>query len=535
MENISEWINSSECHYEKNLYEKTKSFLVQHNYKDELSDLIIPRHVKKLNLNGKKFSSKREIEDMYENLLESILEEFWQVYSREKVPVILALYAFKKLNSTLSFIALHSVMSNKDLTESITRKESQQFYKLTHVMNNMQFKELEGFFVKDKTGIEILIETAIDKNTDTSEDKYPSDPNYFNYLLCYVRDVGELTALKEFVKVSLFDSSIVFDNLGFISLETSEPDTYFIEQIKKDNLSWLQRKEQEFYKVDNKNSERLSKVFKLEIGLNIEEVESLIERIEAEEDKWIITNISNIKKYFKQRIPISEEDLSKFINRLIRTPQLYETSNFSHTYRDSRVTKRCIIPLSNGLYAFADNVLIETLGHLKGSAYDRDIYSAKLKDRAIKVLHKIETDFEKAVETKLLEIEGVSTKASLEKITSTNIVSPNEIDLLVLKGNKLFVVECKNFLFKSDYKTIRSEVSRFKGEFSKKLNNKIQFVEQNLDMILSNEFGINKPNSDTCVVNGVFVTNYFSFSGSYEEIPYPSLNYTNVQDFFSQV
>ncbi|SIS49671.1 NERD domain-containing protein [Salimicrobium flavidum] len=204
-------------------------------------------------------------------------------------------------------------------------------------------------------------------------------------------------------------------------------------------------------------------------------------------------------------------------------------------YRDSRVTRRCIIQLTNTLYVFSDNVLIETLAQIKKRIYNRDFYNRDLEVRATKILHKIEIDFEKAVESRLLKVEGIATKHSLEKIIYTDIVSPNEIDLLVLKANKLFVVECKNFLFKSDYKIIRSEVNRFKGEFSKKLNNKIQFVERNLAVILSNEFGIKEPNCENYEVEGLFVTNNFSISSSYEGVPYRSLNYTNVQGFFQQI
>ncbi|SIS65469.1 hypothetical protein [Salimicrobium flavidum] len=318
MNNINELINGAEIHYEQNMFKKTEALIERYDLTDEFSSLIIPRHTKKLGLHEKKFSSKKEIEGMYECLLESILEEFWQMYSQEKAPIILSLYAFKKLNSILSFISLHNVMSNDSLVGTFNREGSEKFNKLISSVNKMQFKEMEGFFTKDKAGIEILLETAIDKNASTMQKSFSSNQNYLNYLLCYIRDIGELSVLKDFVKVSLFDFSIVIDDLGEMSVETSESEEKIIEKINKDNFDWLKSKEEEVYKIDKDNLERLSRIVKLELGLNIRELDTLIDRIQLEKDKWLIGNISDINEYFQSKISVTEEELSKLLDKIIR-------------------------------------------------------------------------------------------------------------------------------------------------------------------------------------------------------------------------
>lgn len=295
----------------------------------------------------------------------------------------------------------------------------------------------------------------------------------------------------------------------------------------------VRKKENDKFIVNEKYHKRLNHVIKVRLGLNEEEITELFNMIGKEKSTWQLWKMEGLEKYFLKFNEYNLDDIRKFIDVLTRYPETFNINRFLDSKRNSRISRKCIIPILDDFCIFSDNVLMEVLSYLMIDVYDRTFYEGELKKRVEKILGDIDISFEIEVLTKLLTFDDVKVKHSLHKIKNTEICSPNEIDLLLIHNHDIFVIECKNFIFKSDLKAINNELMKMKKSISYKLKTKIDFVNKNLELILNNEFDIHD-NIAEYKIHGIIITNKFSISSAYKDLSYDSINYTQVLNYFGK-
>ncbi|XRD24238.1 hypothetical protein AABM34_18110 [Lysinibacillus fusiformis] len=498
-------------------------------------DFYLKDHIIKKGLAGKTIATKEELILTYENLLQGILDDFLGKHLSNKAMVIVILYNFKKYNSLAEFLTLGRMYG-----EVITSNNS--FIKR---MNNIldeyerldggiaiKFKDIELFLAQQKVGIEILLETIID--TTWVEGEITFDYVYEDLTLL-VNEIGLLTIAKDFVISNIFNAQLRFSKEGYLIVDTPSTELENLNEVKINNIKWLAEKENDKFIIPENYIRRLNRIVKVRTGLDIEGLKGLRNSIGNTNDSWRVLDMPKIEAYFRTHLPnITEDELTRLLNLLIRNEEVFDIKRFHNTHRNSRITLNPIVPLFYNFYIFSDNVLIETLDYLSKKVFDSNFYEGNLKGQFETINNKINNSFVEDVKLKLESagIENILIHVEYIKGISGNL--PNEIDLIALKGNCVYIIECKNFLFKSDFKAIRSEISKTKGEFTKKLDIKVDSIRNNLKDLLKNEFDIDDFEKYEDNVKGIFITNNFSFTSSYKGKGYESINYTEIVNYFKE-
>lgn len=496
--------------------------------------LYLKKSIIREGLLGKSITDKQELITIYEKLLQSMLDDFLKNNLSNKAIVILILYNFKKYNSLATFSTLVRMYNKNIISDTSFSKELNNILDKYEKLEGgiaSKFKDIELFLSQQKIGIEILLETIID--TPWIEGENILD-NIYNDLTILAHEIGILTTAKDFVISNIFNAHFRFSEEGYISIDVSSEEMINLDEVKIKNISWLSEKENDQFKVPAKYIRRLNRIVKLKTGLDIVDLQNFRESVANTEDSWQVLDMPRIMQYFTNHLPnIHKDELNRFLNLLIRNPIPYDIQIFHDTHRNSRITLKPIVPLFDDFYIFSDNVLLETIDYLSKKIFDPKFYDGSLKGQFEKINNKINDSFVEDVKLKL-ESSGIQNiLIHVENIKGVNKILPNEIDLVVLKGNFVYVVECKNFLFKSDFKAIRSEITKTKGEFTKKLDIKVRSIQENLKELLQNEFDIHDSEKFKENIKGVFITNNFSFTSKYQGITYESINYTEIESYFN--
>lgn len=208
-------------------------------------DEIIKEHTQRLQLINKSFASNEEIEKMFLLLLKSLLDEFIGKYVHKqegKEVILLTLYAFKESNSLFSSVLLSNIYGESmKFNHSLLQLVSDTLSNYKKDNNKLDvFKEIEGLLAKDKYGIEVLIESIIDY---TPSEGTIDFNNFHSNIAKYVRDIGNLITLKDFVISNLLSSTTIFCNPdGNLIVEMEHDDVQKVQEINTQNIEWLEKK-----------------------------------------------------------------------------------------------------------------------------------------------------------------------------------------------------------------------------------------------------------------------------------------------------
>ncbi|MCU9612743.1 hypothetical protein OEV98_04080 [Caldibacillus lycopersici] len=534
-------IEESEKKYSKYLLERlSPANLKQENWYSNDGSNILKQHVLKFNYQGKNFRNSDEVIQVYQQLLESILEEFNRKYMIFKAPLILILYSFKKINSLAifsNFLKIYGLSIESENKFLRTLNYNLECYITENENSQKKFKEIEAFLGIEKIGIELLLEHIIDtpypNKQDENQESIKNTFEELDELIIYVHEIGILASIVDNVKNHLLDCELQFNNEGLIMIYYPEERKTTLNQILESNVQWLQEKENDKYIVPINLIQRLNIVVKNRIGLNLEEINQFIQKLSNEKDCWRVLELPSLKSYILNHIQLESEDLKKLLDLLIRNPEEYSIKNYIDLYRDSRVMLKPIVPLAYNFYIFSDNVLLEALIFYKIRIFDVNFYSGALRGRFEQINNKINIDFEEKIRAKIENSRSdLKVKHNLTRISDTEITLPEQIDLIVVSSESIYVCDCKNFLLKTSPRAIRNEINNMLGKHSKKLSSKVNFVNDNLEIILEKEFGISDFEKYRNNIKSLFIVNNFSVASNMLEMKHPMINYTQIEEYF---
>lgn len=528
-------ITDSESYFSSYISEEFASNCSEGVWDGFNGNFYLKDHIIKEDLAGKTITTREELILIYENLLQGILDDFLEKHLSNKAMVIVILYNFKKYNTLAEFSILGRMYGEVFTSDNSFIKRMNNILDEYEQLDGgiaSKFKDIELFLSQQKIGIEILLETIID--TTWVEGEITFDDIYEDLTLL-ANEIGILTTAKDFVISNIFNAQLRFSEEGYLIVDTPSAELANLNEVKINNIKWLVEKENDKFIIPENYIRRLNRIVKVRTGLDIEGLKDLRESIGNTKDSWQVLEIPNIEAYFKTHLPnITEDELTRLLNLLIRNEEVFDIKRFHNTHRNSRITLNPIVPLFYNFYIFSDNVLIETLDYLSKKVFDSNFYEGNLKGQFETINNKINNSFVEDVKLKLESAGIENILIHVESIKGIRGNLPNEIDLIALKGNCVYIIECKNFLFKSDFKAIRSEITKTKGEFTKKLDIKVRSIKDILKDLLKNEFDINDYEKYEDNIKGIFITNNFSFTSRYKDIRYESINYTEIVSYFKE-
>lgn len=502
---------------------------------------VINRNLKNLGITNSVCTGSTEIKNFYTKVLDSILKEFFTKYnSNSYEQLLISLYSFKEINTIYIFellLAAHNEDSECKREDLIVLKNTLQYSKSQDLDGyNKLFKALEIYLSKDKLGIDILIEALIDNNENADKFTEYKEEIVDLELLKFVKTLGQLTILKDLaISSQLKDNQIRVDENSIIRYEVSDHIGELSEEFIEKNISWLENKKNNNFHIDDVYKNRINTVLKSEWGYNEIEFDNIYNYITREPvAKYYVLSLDELNKYVSTASSINDENLEKLVDRITRFKMNFDIKLFLDTERVSKISRKCIIPLYNNYFLFSDTLLLESIGFLKKDIYDRKNLTDSLLEKLGGIFQDIDTEFELLVKGKIEQLRSVVVKHTIEKIKNTTIYPPGEIDLLFLDDNEIFIIECKNFPFKSNLIAIRNEVNKVNNKFTTKLRGKVEFIKDNLEIFLKNDFHIDSIDTSQYTIKGVFVTNAFSFASILGKSDYDVINITEVEEYFKK-
>ncbi|WP_176544305.1 nuclease-related domain-containing protein [Priestia megaterium] len=537
-EQLIRWLSSHTIlvHNGKGIYARKPFFLEPYN--------LISKHIDKLGLKNTKYNGRPEITEVCSKILDSLIKEFEQLIKPNPIGYLVCILTYLDRNVLATFATMtwfHSMF--RDGTE-----EKNEKYELGVVISDTfsymidqedkkfkdVFKGWESHLGLDKISFEMTLEIILDSLEGTESSSKEVDNVK---ALEYARAIGDIIQSRDNVNNKIFVSqSLSITENGTIEVDRIEDFEEKYNEFQRVNLHWLANKSEQ-RNISEDNLFRINQVCEEHFGLKSEEFIEFAEELLNfyNSTTWIISTQekfpTTIKKFFNK----DEVILKDFLSHLIRKPN-EDNDYLSVSKRIARPLRKSLILYYKDWFICPCSVLYYSLLGLYNDVFDRnlDLDNTKLSAQLQKIYQDIDDDFEKDITAQLEAEFKTPVKHDTHKIYINDrdfITPPGQIDILFFHDSTLFVIECKNFPFKYNTQAIGNEVNKTKTAFTYKLKDKIEFVEQNIDAV-ANLLELNR--DDIEKVNGIFITNNFSFAQVVGEVEYPVINNTQVIEWFNK-
>src|SRR5690606_28028850 len=97
-----------------------------------------------------------------------------------------------------------------------------------------------------------------------------------------------------------------------------------------------------------------------------------------------------LKEDLMAKAECDEETMEAILEKLVRQEEKYEVKKFLDSDRNSRISRKCIIKLSDEYYIYSDTVLLECLGYIRKDIYDRRNLSDSLMSKLSEIFNDID-------------------------------------------------------------------------------------------------------------------------------------------------
>lgn len=401
---------------------------------------------------------------------------------------------------------------------------------------NVLYFNLETLLAADKLSLEHGIEVIFDRCSKDINPLITNEEVRFVEILNLLRAIHMAHTIKViYTEGEKKECPLVFNACGKI-----------IHNIVYDNLEdayiYDMKNQRSFFSIE-KYSEKIEKVVKGHFGFGFDSIEKIFDNIFKKYplgDDFMVGDKESWCKVLEQL-----GELNNLTAQLLFQYFLFDINNLNifdgKSRKNERITRKPIVMI--------DNVAICTVNSFAHAliAFKVDIYEGDIEDNILlnnlnKLYKEIDLEFEKAVLDFLkpafsdASIKGDLREADLMKFMDLSDF-PGQIDIIMLYGSKIFVIECKNFTLKTDVKSMANEYSRLTKVNSKsiqgKLNKKVTWVRNNIDKII-NYFGDNYDRSKKYDVTGVITTSTFSAVSMEDKLEYPVITWTRLHDWIKQ-
>ncbi|MEH6946212.1 nuclease-related domain-containing protein [Bacillus sp. JJ634] len=515
----------------KGLYAKVPTFLDP--------DPLITNHVKKLDLTDAEYNGRGEITEVCNKILNSLIEDFQELTKQNPMGYLICLLTYLErsvLGTFASFTWIHDKLRHNELVTNekyeFGKVLSDSFLYLFEENNdrfNGVFKNWEGFLGLDKFSFEITLEIVCDslKNLDSSSNIVNKEK-----ALEYSRAIGTVMHLRDNANNEIFSlPSLTITNEGLLQQNKVENFEDKFLEFQEANIHWLINKSEKKH-ISSSNLNRINRICKAHLGFSLDEIVELATSLlnYYDSNTWLISTLETfpgkIQKFFNK----DAEDIKRLLSSMVREPG---DNNYLISKRPSRPLRKSLILYYNDWFISPSSIFYFALNGLYNDIIDGTVDNEELLSQLERVYQNIDNEFEVEIANKLRQELEAPTIHNVEKIYIDTVrfkKPPGQIDIICMFKDTLFVIECKNFPFKYNTQSIGNEIKKTKTTFSYKLQKKIEFVEENLDLICR-DLTVDK--TKITKVSGIFITNNFSFAQIIDGINFPVLNQTNLLDWFN--
>lgn len=280
-----------------------------------------------------------------------------------------------------------------------------------------------------------------------------------------------------------------------------------------------------------------------ELGFKLSTIQKILDNFLKVTDigtSFYISDYSNAVIFFTE---LSEGDHVEEIKNILDyfTYKTMENLYLISIPENKRFLKKPFLKFGDKLITI-NNLIFYAFFYFTSDVFSGISLSNKVDKKLQKIYKKIDDDFEIRVKHTIQQLvlsQFPYHDYILEaKVDQSNLFQdikndtfPGEIDVLLILGSKIFVIECKNYPLQVNPKKGANEINRLYKENNKsiqsKLDSKVRWMNDNLESV-SDYYGVNR--KDIKEVNGIVCTSNLSLASNYKT-KYPIVSLVNLSEF----
>jgi len=490
------------------------------------------------------FHTKSEKERFFNTILDKLYYKLDKVINGNNIEYVMMLLRLLEYNRYLA----NNLMiwsRNKDDDFIITIKKVNDLFSKTMLQfleknknqndNPYIFKSLENTIALCQGGIETIIERV-----------------YYQYTKGRLEENYRLTNIEEKKFNEIFDFCFLFQIVNSLKIQFTigelaksdlivnqeEGINYIMgESYRKDPCSeyfdYIINKE-EFTRNDINSNNYINNLIKKYYGLRLDEMLKVLSCCKREElTETFVADKQGLINFIYSKTGICIEDIELFINNMIFN---LDENNFiiDSSNRCNKVSRKCLLDICN-LFIFPYNLFHIAVSNIYMDLVAGDSCYSDLEKKLRIFSQKRNNEFELAVYKKLIAIPNALVKHNVHNICDENgkRIIPNQIDIILLFNNIIYIIECKDMPLKITPRKISNTENKFKKEYNGKLKGKIKEIDINKRAIL-HYMGDNHEGYINSEVKGIIVTSEF-FDPSKDIVKYPTIVWTHLVEYLNEI
>ncbi|EGT4639292.1 NERD domain-containing protein [Clostridioides difficile] len=507
---------------------------------------IISNTIKQLGHNNCYFRTKEEKFNIINSVLGLLYDEFHNKIRYNPTKYLIEFlncleynrYVASKMVLWLKGKINHSISIEDDLLNIII--ESLDSIKVSENKKNYfdiksVYFSIENLMAKDKASLEHGIELTyrlICTNKSIFEKK-EFDLSFIE-VLSYIRAIDVIRYIKVETTEGVGSSLPLYidENSNIVLTERfSNFHSHYISDMVNDR---------EIYDA-NKYIDNINNIIKEELGFSLDTVNKIVHDLSVNckaGDEFLVGHKGYWCEVIQDICKCEKDEANSIIEYFTYNTEGIDL--FSESSRkDKRILRKCLISIED-YYLCSVNTLTLSLIGFQIDILDGEISNKKLVNSLNKIYKQIDDEFEDKVYKEIkLNFKNLLIKKNVEQkdIKSKNYEEfqlPGEIDILLLYNNKIFVIECKNYNLRIDYKSIANEFGRLTKINNKsvqgKLARKVNCIKENYKAVIEFMGGDCSLNYDSTPI-GVITTSTFSIVSNEENTQFPIVTWTNLCDW----
>ncbi|MEK4348696.1 nuclease-related domain-containing protein [Paenibacillus sp. FSL P4-0184] len=486
------------------------------------------------------YKSNNEKSGIFYSILGYQYDELDRLFSKNTTYCLIIMLRLLEYNRHLALVLANWSRNFEDnnsnyINEIVDVFLKELLRKLEHGKNESEiyllYRHYENMLALHLRGIELVIErmvylsskrvfTIFDENSDEINEMDINKifdlafdlANLYNYKLLYT--IGDFKK-EELVLDS--NEGIVFPIANSIF---EDPDyAYF-------NYITTSRSVDKSFMFDNDD---LNGKIKLYYGLTPEEMLILLDKCKRENlTETFITDKEAFIDFIVQNTQFPTENVATFVENLCFKLEKNEF-HIEGASRIRKVSRRFLVEM-DGFYIFPFGLLVSSIFNILTDLITGETEFNELSKELKKHMKENNREFENEVFKILQSIPGAIVEKNIHalKYPGGKIAFPKEIDIVLLYNFKIYIVECKDIPLKTDMKKISNFESKLRGDFSRKLSEKIKEADTHKRLLL-NHLGDKKEAYINSEVQGFFVLSSF-FNTDIKNSEYPIVLLKDLED-----
>lgn len=526
--------------YKKNLFYKITSL------DDNINN--INEYILNKNFKSEEVRDKYEILRILYQIVGLVTDDINYIINKNPSAFLISVLSFLEYNMFLTIQTFEMIENfNNERFETYNNDELSMM--LSEIFVNFRYKnkeEIETFIgrikqilTKDKQSIQYsikIINKEIYKNKRSKElfEKLSIEYSEIENILNLIEIYEEINSIAEAYCHGIYNiESLKIDKNGIcIKYEDDKFDYNYEKEI--DILSNNEVFSKNPIEFDEKLDEILDKHFGIKLNNIINAHKKLVSLYDKEIDNFFVGTYNSFVNLFKNIMNIDKDKAQKIVKIFIA-----DYNNIDNTWINERALQKCLLILFDDILCVPIDILAISILNfsnimLSGKTSDDPIrreiqaLNRKLNDKfEIDVANLIKDNFfNSKVKVNVSKIENFSDGEKYR------IILPGEVDVLAFINGYIYVIECKDFNIKIDFREDKNERRDLK-KAEKKLYKKIEELNKNINYLIK-YLDIDKSKLKDKEIRGIIVTSGISRFNFSKEGIYPIKNVKSLINFIKE-